>query len=131
MKLEWVGNMENKIKYFSLFSLLFITLASCNKYSEISIISNLQEGDSISVAFYSNKEERYIQVNGVTVTSEDASRSRVDISLLNSPFPFRLAIFYRNFHPISDSALPPHLPHRHPPFSRHLYYHQNSPFRYT
>ena len=67
---------------YTLFLLLLFVFSACNKHiSEISIYSNLQEGDSISVALYSKIEDRYTTVNGATVTSKDIANGRVDISL--------------------------------------------------
>jgi len=58
---------------------------SCNKYiSEVSLYSNLQEGDSISVALFSKNTERYSTVNGVAISSVDVTRCRLDIPLPDS-----------------------------------------------
>jgi len=72
------------MKYFSLIIFIFL-LASCSgRLSEISINSNLQEGDGISVALYSKTTKHYHSLNGVTVTFEDAARKIVHIPLPDS-----------------------------------------------
>ena len=89
-----------KCLLFSLF-----TFGACtNRLSEISICSNLQEGDSISIALYSKIEKQYIMVSGKTVTSTDVNRGRVDIPLPDSLIHNILALFIKVDH-CSDSIL--------------------------
>ena len=91
-------------KYFFLLYLFFV-FCSCNKrLSEVSIYSNLQEGDSISVALYSNIEERYITVNGASLSSSDANRGSVRISLPDSLFK-NISSFFLEINCYSDSIL--------------------------
>jgi hypothetical protein len=82
-------------------SLLFLLLffVSCsNHFSEVSIGSNLQKGDSISVAFYSQGLKQYIPVSGITINESDVLRNQVDISLpdslIRSDGAFSITIHY-------------------------------------
>ena len=85
--------------------LFIFFFASCNKYlSEISIYSNLQKGDSISIAIYSKNTEQYITVNGTTVTSEDVIRGCVDIPLPDSLIK-KIHAFSVTIHSCSDNIL--------------------------
>ena len=87
-----------------IFFLLFAFNACSNRLSEVSIKSNLQEGDSISVAIYSQNEAQYITVNDAVVTSKDAIRGRVDIPLPDSLIKNIGALSF-TIHCYSDSIL--------------------------
>ena len=92
------------MKYYSLFFSI-ILFASCSKrLSEVSIYCNLKEGDSISVALYSKINGYYTVVNGVTITSIDAIRNRVDIPLPDS-LAQNIPAFSITIHHCSDSIL--------------------------
>ena len=87
------------------FLCLFFVFSACTKsFSEISICSNLQEGDSISVALYSYMEDRYATVNGASVTSSDVARGRVNISLPDSLLK-NIGALSITIHCYSDSIL--------------------------
>ena len=86
-------------------SLLFfiILLTSCtNRFSEVSIYSNLKEGDSVSVALYSEVDHRYITANGTTISPTDVIRGRVDIALPDS-FILKTIALSITVHCYSDS----------------------------
>jgi len=72
------------MRYFFFVFFVFF-LASCSgRLSEISFKSNVQEGDSISVALYSKRVKQYTTVNGTTVTSTDVVHNSVSIPLPDS-----------------------------------------------
>ena len=90
--------------------ILLLFLASCNnRLSEVSVCSNLQEGDSISVALYSTIIGQYNTVNGATVTSADAIRNRVDIplpdSLTQNIFALSISIFCNSDNILTISSI--------------------------
>ena len=82
---------------------LLLLFTSCNeRLSELSIHSNLQEGDSISVALYSKTVEQYITVNDLTVTSADVIHKRLDIPLPDSLIK-NISVLSITIHHCSDS----------------------------
>lgn len=88
----------------SSFIILFFVVSCSNRFSEFSICSNLQEGDSISVAFYSKIEQQYTSVNGVQISDLDVKRGRVDIQLPDSLIKNILALSV-TIHHCSDTVL--------------------------
>ncbi len=96
--------MRHFILILSKFFLILLFAACSNQLSEVSIYSNLQTGDSISVALYSQIEDRYVTINGTTITSADAILGRVDISLQDSLIPNTSSLSI-TVHCYSDSIL--------------------------
>ena len=88
-----------------IFLILFYALSSCSdRLSEISISSNLQEGDSISVAFHFFSEQWNDIYIGAAVTSADALHGRVDVPFADS-IVFKAKAMSVVIHFCSDSVL--------------------------
>ena len=82
-----------------------LMFASCtNRLSEVSIFSNLQEGDSVSISLYSHAEARYVTVGEATVAQSDVVSGRVDISLPDS-FIMKTPVVLFTIYCYSDSVL--------------------------
>jgi hypothetical protein len=67
-----------------LFCFLLSCCLSCSHLSEISICSNLQQGDSISVALYSIANNQYCSVNGAKVSGNDVKHHKIAVLLPDS-----------------------------------------------
>ncbi len=66
-------------RYYLVICIFLFT--SCNHFSTISICSNLQEGDSISVAMFLKNENQYVPVNKAIVTREDVKRNIITLTI--------------------------------------------------